>query len=249
MNGFAMKKAAPETPRPKGSPKGTPKGTGETAGAPPDARHSELGHFLRARRERLTPQALGLPEGRRRRTAGLRREEVAERAGISTDWYIRLEQGRTVSPSPTTVDALARALDLDKAEHAHLKALASHADRRRFAPEEVPETVKRMVESLAQPAYVTGRCWDVLHWNGAADRVFAFSRVAPERRNILLNMLTNAATRRLFAWWPSSGRRMTSGRATRLSRRCWRGSRRNARNSTPGGRRMTSATWRRGARN
>ncbi|MDZ4380180.1 MAG: helix-turn-helix transcriptional regulator [Parvibaculum sp.] len=211
MNGFAMKKAAPETPRLEGSPKGTPKGTGETAGAPPDARHSELGHFLRARRERLTPQALGLPEGRRRRTAGLRREEVAERAGISTDWYIRLEQGRTVSPSPTTVDALARALDLDKAEHAHLKALASRADRRRFAPEEVPETVKRMVESLAQPAYVTGRRWDVLHWNEAADRVFAFSRIAPERRNILLNMLTNAATRRLFGdAWEREAKRMVA---------------------------------------
>ena len=211
MNGFAMKKAAPETPRPKGSPEGSPKGTRETAGAQPDARHGELGSFLRARRERLTPEALGLPEGRRRRTAGLRREEVAERAGISTDWYIRLEQGRTVSPSPTTVDALARALNLDKAEHAHLKALASHADRRRFAPEEVPETVKRIVGSLAQPAYVTGRRWDVLHWNEAADRIFAFSRTAPENRNILVNMLTNKATRALFgAGWEQEAKRMVA---------------------------------------
>ena len=91
--------------------------SGTTAATPPDEhpRHGELGSFLRARRERLSPEAVGLPAGRRRRTAGLRREEVAELAGISTDWYIRLEQGRTVSPSPTTVDALARALRLGDA--------------------------------------------------------------------------------------------------------------------------------------
>ncbi|PKP67791.1 MAG: transcriptional regulator [Alphaproteobacteria bacterium HGW-Alphaproteobacteria-5] len=176
-----------------------------------DPRHSELGHFLRARRERLTPEALGLPEGRRRRTAGLRREEVAERAGISTDWYIRLEQGRTVSPSPATVDALARALNLDKAEHAHLKALAAGGDQRRLAPEEVPQSVRRLVESLTQPAYVTGRRWDVLHWNEAADRIFAFSRTAPEDRNILLNMLTGKAARRLFgAAWEGEAKRMVA---------------------------------------
>src|SRR3978361_162784 len=96
-------------------------------------RHSELGDFLRSRREKLTPKAVGLPGGRRRRTPGLRREEVAERAGIGVDWYIRLEQGRTVSPSVTTLDALARALRLSKAEHNHLRALARDADRRPFS--------------------------------------------------------------------------------------------------------------------
>ena len=89
-----------------------------------DPRRSEFGDFLRSRREKLTPKAVGLPPGRRRRTAGLRREEVAELAGIGVDWYIRLEQGRTVSPSVTTIDALARALRLSKAEHAHLRALS-----------------------------------------------------------------------------------------------------------------------------
>ena len=81
----------------------------------------EFGDFLRSRREKLTPKTVGLPGGRRRRTPGLRREEVAELAGIGVDWYIRLEQGRTVSPSATTVDALARALRLTKTEHAHLQ--------------------------------------------------------------------------------------------------------------------------------
>jgi transcriptional regulator with XRE-family HTH domain len=77
-----------------------------------DPRRIEFGDFLRSRREKLTPKTVGLPAGSRRRTAGLRREEVAQLACIGVDWYIRLEQGRTVSPSVTTVDALARALRL-----------------------------------------------------------------------------------------------------------------------------------------
>src|ERR1700726_1054469 len=103
-----------------------------------DPRRSEFGDFLRSRREKLSPKAVGLPAGRRRRTAGLRREEVAELAGIGVDWYIRLEQGRAVNPSVTTIDALARALRLSKVEHTHLRALASGANRRAFARESVP---------------------------------------------------------------------------------------------------------------
>ena len=176
-----------------------------------DPRRSEFGDFLRSRRERLSPKAVGLPIGRRRRTAGLRREEVAELAGIGVDWYIRLEQGRTVSPSVTTIDALARALRLGKAEHAHLRALAHDADRRPFARERVPETIRRLVESLNQPAYITGRRWDVLAWNVAADEVFAFSRHAEEDRNTLISMLTKPASRRLFgAAWATEAQRMVA---------------------------------------
>src|ERR1700759_5392086 len=94
---------------------------------------SELGNFLRSRRAKLNPKSVGLPDRRRRRAPGLRREEVAELAGIGVDWYIRLEQGRAVSPSVTTIDALARALRLNKAEHAHLRALALDGGRRAFA--------------------------------------------------------------------------------------------------------------------
>lgn len=96
-----------------------------------DPRRVEFGDFLRSRREKLTPKSVGLPAGPRRRTAGLRREEVAQLAGIGVDWYIRLEQGRTVSPSVTTIDALARALRLSKTEYAHLKALARDGARAR----------------------------------------------------------------------------------------------------------------------
>jgi transcriptional regulator with XRE-family HTH domain len=171
--------------------------------------HSELGDFLRSRRERLSPGTVGLPAGRRRRTPGLRREEVAELAGIGVDWYVRLEQGRSVSPSATTVDALARALRLSKVEHAHLKALTRHVDRRAFARESVPETIRRVVSSLNQPAYVTGRRWDVLAWNDAAEEIFAFGRLAEEERNSLVLMMTNPQTRRLFgAGWAEEARRM-----------------------------------------
>src|SRR5437763_13389808 len=103
-----------------------------------DPRRSEFGDFLRSRRAKLNPKAVGLPDGRRRRTPGLRREEVAELAGIGVDWYIRLEQGRSVTPSAATIDALARALRLSRAEHRHLKQLTANTDRRAFVRETVP---------------------------------------------------------------------------------------------------------------
>lgn len=85
----------------------------------------QLGEFLKSRRHRLDPAALGLLAARRRRTPGLRREEVAERAGISCEWYVKLEQGRGASASAETVAALARALNLDASETAHLRRLAN----------------------------------------------------------------------------------------------------------------------------
>lgn len=177
-----------------------------------DPRRSELGGFLRSRREKLSPETVGFSNGRRRRTPGLRREEVAERAGIGVDWYIRLEQGRAVSPSATTIDALARALRLGKAEHAHLRALARSGEGRAFSRESVPETIRRLVERLDQPAYVTGRRWDILAWNAAAaDILTDFGRVAEEDRNILLYVLTDPDARRLFgATWADEARRMVA---------------------------------------
>jgi PAS domain-containing protein len=174
-----------------------------------DSSHNELGDFLRSRRERLSPATVGLPVGRRRRTPGLRREEVAGLAGIGVDWYIRLEQGRSVSPSSTTVDALARALRLSKIEHAHLRELTRNADRRAYTREVVPDALRRLVESLNQPAYITGRRLDVLAWNRAAEEIFAFSRVPEDDRNILITVLTQPATRQLFgAEWEETARRI-----------------------------------------
>ncbi len=176
-----------------------------------EAQRSPLGDFLRTRRERLAPADVGLAPGRRRRTAGLRREEVAELAGIGVDWYIRLEQGRAVSPSATTVEALGRALRLGKAEQAHLRALTDNAGRRPFVRETVPGAVLRVVEGLNQPAYVTGRRWDVLAWNAAADAIFTYSAAPQEDRNSLIRMLTGAGARTLFGdTWRGEAQRMVA---------------------------------------
>jgi transcriptional regulator with XRE-family HTH domain len=182
----------------------------------PDPSRSEFGDFLRSRRAKLNPKSLGLPDRRRRRAPGLRREEVAELAGIGVDWYVRLEQGRAVRPSVTTIDALARALRLSKVEHAHLRALASGSNRRAFVRETVPATLRSLVDSLNQPAYITGRRWDLLAWNKAAADIFAFDRLAEEDRNILVCVLLNPATRRLFgsSWAEEAKRVVAQFRAT-----------------------------------
>lgn len=170
---------------------------------------AELSDFLRSRRERLTPKAVGIAAGQRRRTPGLRREEVADLAGIGVDWYVRLEQGRNVRPSAGTVDALAKALRLSKAEHAHLRALTGTNPTGAFVRETVPDTLRRVVENLNHPAYITGRRWDVLAWNAAADDVFRFSRMREADRNTLLSMLTTPAARKRFgAGWADEARRM-----------------------------------------
>jgi transcriptional regulator with XRE-family HTH domain len=172
---------------------------------------SELGDFLRSRREKLRPEQVGLANGRRRRTAGLRREEVAELAGIGVDWYIRLEQGRSVNPSNATIDALGRALRLNKVEHGHLKALTRSADRRSFKLESVPGSLRRTIEAMRQPAYVTGRRWDLLAWNAAAQEIFDFDRLGDDDRNTLVSMLTRPAARGLFgSAWASEAKRMVA---------------------------------------
>lgn len=177
-----------------------------------DTARGAIGDFLRSRREKLTPRAVNLPNGERRRTPGLRRQEVAELAGIGIDWYIRLEQGRAVRPSAATVDALARALRLNKAEHAHLRALARRTERPAFVRETVPDTIRRIVESLGQPAYVTGRRWDVLAWNAAACAVLTdFGRLADADRNILAFTLTDPDARRVFGdSWSGMAARMVA---------------------------------------
>jgi transcriptional regulator with XRE-family HTH domain len=171
-----------------------------------------FGDFLRSRRTRLAPDRDGDAARPRRRTPGLKREEVAQRAGISAEWYVKLEQGRAVCPSVETVEALGRALRLDAVELAHLRALAASGGRQAFRREEVPETLRRIVESLKEPAYVTGQRWDVLAWNDAAAALFGdFGRRAPEERNILLWMCADPDAGTLFgATWAEEARRMAS---------------------------------------
>jgi transcriptional regulator with XRE-family HTH domain len=131
-----------------------------------------LGEFLRARRERITPEDVGLPRFGRRRVPGLRREELAMLAGVSTDYLVRLEQGRDHHPSMQVVDALARALQLDEHATAHLHALAQPAParaRRKPKPERAPEGIVQLLASWpVTPALVHGRLMDVLAANPLA---------------------------------------------------------------------------------
>ena len=171
-----------------------------------------LGDFLRSRRERLTPAEVGISPSSRRRTPGLRREEVAELAGISVDWYIRLEQGRSISASQGTITALARALRLSDVEARHLQTLATQHQRRSFEREVVPVGLHQMIGALNLPAYVTGRRWDVLAWNDAASDLFGdFGELPEGDRNILIFMLTNPVARKLFGrTWTSEAKRMVA---------------------------------------
>ncbi|MDT0306697.1 helix-turn-helix transcriptional regulator [Streptomyces sp. DSM 44917] len=150
---------------------------------------SELGDFLRSRRAAVRPEDFGMPTGSaRRRVPGLRREELALLAGISSDYYIRLEQGRTRNVSDAVLDAVADALQLGEDERTYLRNLARPAQGRRRAarPQRVRPGLLRLLESLHDvPAFVMGRRMDVLAWNALASVAVAdFGALAPRDRNV-----------------------------------------------------------------
>jgi transcriptional regulator with XRE-family HTH domain len=156
---------------------------------PSEARRSELAEFLRHRRELVRPESAGIEPNGRRRTPGLRREEVAQLAGVGLSWYTWLEQGRDIKPSAQVLDALARVLRLNPAEHAHLFHLARvelplpAGDYPRAAPPELSALVEAL---LPNPAYLLGPRTDVLAWNGAARVVIGVPAEAPDGRPNLL---------------------------------------------------------------
>ncbi|MER5435452.1 helix-turn-helix transcriptional regulator [Streptomyces sp. NPDC002588] len=171
---------------------------------------SELGRFLRARRARVTPADVGLPEGPGlRRTPGLRREELATLAGVSIDYYTRLERGRETNPSPSVVDALAAALLLDGDEREHLRDLAAHAARSGACePATAPSrVVARGVELLLEsmrphPAHVVDRTMQLIAWNPGGLRLMAgLADWPPARRNIVRYVFLHPAARTLFEDW------------------------------------------------
>ncbi|GAA1733153.1 helix-turn-helix transcriptional regulator [Nonomuraea sp. AD125B] len=131
-----------------------------------------LGDFLRARREALKPQDVGLPEYGRRRVPGLRREEVAMLAGVSSDYYMRLEQGRETSPSPQVIDAIAAALHLGGEAHDHLRRLAGARQERRGIPaghDRISPQLRRLIDGWPDnPAFILGPALDILAHNALA---------------------------------------------------------------------------------
>ena len=162
-------------------------------------RRDELRAFLRSRRARLSPADVGLPDdGARRRTPGLRREELAALAGVGVSWYTWLEQGRDIHPSPEVLDALARALQLDAAERATLFALArlelplpgGSANISIEDPAAGDELLVSLVNGLhPMPAYLLGPMTRILAWNRAASALFGSPDHLPPERHALLWML------------------------------------------------------------
>lgn len=170
-----------------------------------DMRRKQLGEFLKIRRSKVSPEQAGLQPTKRRRTPGLRREEVAELAGISPDWYTRLEQGRNIQVSSAVLYQLAEAFQLDSNEQKHLFSLAQL---------QVPlenATDKNFISPMLQnfldtqgcsPAYITNVKWDIVAWNKAACAVFGDYEVMSARdRNVLWRAFTSSEMKNLLEDW------------------------------------------------
>jgi transcriptional regulator with XRE-family HTH domain len=182
-----------------------------STGSTQEARRQELADFLRTRRAAVRPADHGLRVDGRRRTPGLRREEVAQLAGVGLSWYTWLEQGRDIRPSAQVLDALSRALRLTTVERAHLFALARVErplpDRAyaRSAPGELRAAVQAL---MPNPAYLTGPRLDVLAFNDAAATVLCdFGAMAPERRNLLWWLFGGDGRWERVATWEQTAKR------------------------------------------
>jgi transcriptional regulator with XRE-family HTH domain len=182
-------------------------------GASEERRREELADFLRKRRAQLKPDEVGLPSGGRRRTPGLRREEVAHLAGVGTTWYTWLEQGRDVRASLDVLEAISRALRLTPAERTHLLLLGrGEAPPPCKSDERVHPTVRRLIENLGpNPAFVLGRRWDYLAWNSAACAILGdLDDVPRAARNHLWMHFMDPARRERFPDWARSSRLMAA---------------------------------------
>lgn len=155
----------------------------------------------------MRPESFGF--GGRRRTPGLRREEVAQRANISVTWYTWLEQGRGGAPSPTVLDRVASALDLDDHERAHLFQIGlGHPPAPKREPsDEVPRSIAHLLAAFdAIPAYVKNLRWDLLAWNNAAAAIFGYRSGPAFERNILRRIFLSETVRAAQPEWPTVAR-------------------------------------------
>lgn len=170
-----------------------------------ESRRALLADFLRTRRARLSPSQIGLPAGGRRRTPGLRREEVAQAAGVSVAYYTWLEQARDLHVSRSVLESIADALQLSADERLHLLQLADHlpmpdpVERQ----EKLDPLLQRLLDSQGvSPAFITGPSCDILAWNQAACAVFGdFSTLAEHERNILWFVFTGSTFRQRLVGW------------------------------------------------
>ncbi|MDE2481056.1 MAG: helix-turn-helix domain-containing protein [bacterium] len=173
------------------------------------SRRADLGAFLRVRRAALRPSDVGLAENLRRHVPGLRREEVAALAGISTTWYTWIEQGREINMSPDVLEQIGEALRLRPHEVEYIKMLANDTTPLQCTLDpEVPDALRTLVEShTAAPAYIATPRFDMLVWNEFVSTIFGYSRDADEfSRNILWRMFYDPKRRDLYADWEGAAR-------------------------------------------
>jgi transcriptional regulator with XRE-family HTH domain len=194
-----------------------------------DTRRHELAAFVRSRRERLRPEQVGLPRSRRRRTPGLRREEVAQLAGVGVTWYTWLEQGRDINPSPQVLEAIARTLRFDTHERTHLFTLAGVA----VAPRQdecatLFPTAQAILDSLEpNPAVLMNARWDVLAYNRVYRSFFPhIDQISSEDRNCIWLAFTDPAWREVIVDWDEAVGRMVgeyrAAMAEHLDEPSWR---------------------------
>nr|WP_306321778.1 MULTISPECIES: helix-turn-helix transcriptional regulator [unclassified Streptomyces] len=168
-----------------------------------EVRRHELAGFLRSRRERITPEEVGLPRGRRRRTPGLRREEIAHLSAVGVTWYTWLEQARDIQVSAQVLDALARALRLDASERAHLFGLAGAIDPTPAAvcTTLTPEVIGMLRKLEPYPAYVQNSRSDILAYNRTYGRLLCdLDEIPPEDRNLMILAFTHERWRRSIVY-------------------------------------------------
>ena len=171
-------------------------------------RRRELGDFLRSRRARIGPEEVGIEPGGRRRTQGLRREEVAHLAGVSTSWYTYLEQGRDVRPSDQVLDAVGRVLRLDADEMRFVRRLAADAGfdslPSELTPREIVTALVRLDDHSPYPTYAFDSYCDLVAWNTATTTYYTdFGRLPPQRRNMMWWLLASEEARQRLPDWES----------------------------------------------
>ncbi len=181
-------------------------------------RRDELRDFLRSRRARLTPKDVGIPVGGRRRTPGLRREEVAFLAGIGVSWYTYLEQGRDITVTPQVLDGISSALRLDGQERAHLYRLAGHFPPETIAgPEDpLPEAVHHLLDEWnPNPAYVLDRYWRLIAGNRTLHLLFDGVRRGD---SCLDGFDGSSGVRRLISNWSEVSEHLVAGLRAQAAR-------------------------------
>lgn len=175
--------------------------------------HQELSCFLKSRRARLQPEQAGLPFTKKRRVPGLRREEVAQLAGVSISWYTWLEQGRPITVSEQVMESLSRALQLDSAERRHLFLLArdylpSEKSNDPIAFEMQPELQQVLDAFGICPAYILDPYWNIVGWNKSASFVFTeYADSSKPYRNLIWTLFTSPSQKEMFVDWDSETKR------------------------------------------